>query len=141
MLVTIANGAFDAKAKSQVQSALAPENLITAAHFAVSLRTSLAKSEVDPGSVVAPRSANLASSLGSAKAALISKLSLSMIVVGVFLGAPTPNQALVSKPGTNSAMVGTSGSASNRVAVVTAKDRSLPDLMCPIDSGRTSNTT
>src|SRR5262245_41469696 len=35
-------------------------------------------------------------SLGSARAALISLLSLSMISEGVFLGAPTPNQPLAS---------------------------------------------
>jgi hypothetical protein len=68
-------------------------------------------------------------------------LSLSMIVVGVFLGAPMPTQVLVSKPAAKSATLGTSGSASDRVAVVTANDRSLPDLMCPIDSGKTSNIT
>ena len=39
-----------------------------------------------------PRSASRALILGSARAALISLLSLSMISAGVFLGAPTPNQ-------------------------------------------------
>jgi len=40
--------------------------------------------------------------LGSARPALIVSLSLSIICDGVFLGAPTPNQALASKPGTKS---------------------------------------
>jgi hypothetical protein len=70
-----------------------PENLTTLPHFSVSSAMSLAKSAVDPDSIVAPNSANLASSLGSVKTALISMLSLSMIVVGVFLGAPMPTRA------------------------------------------------
>ena len=39
-----------------------------------------------------------------------------------------PNQTLASKPGKNSPTVGISGSKSNRVVVVTAIARSLPDL-------------
>jgi hypothetical protein len=73
------------KAEVAGQSALAPENLTTLAHFSVSSTTSLAKSAVDPGSTVSPKSANLVSIFGSAKAALISMLSLSMIAAGVFL--------------------------------------------------------
>src|SRR5215813_2384759 len=38
-------------------------------------------------------------------------------------------------------MTGTSGSASERVAVVTASARSLPALMCGVDDGVTSNIT
>jgi hypothetical protein len=50
----------------------------------------------DPGSGVPPRSARRALILGSAIAALISLLSLSMISTGVFLGAPTPVIVLAS---------------------------------------------
>src|SRR5262249_35911722 len=57
--------------------------------------------------------------LGSASPALISLLSLSMIPTGVSLGAPIPNQLLASYPGTKLAIVGISGSAFERVAVVT----------------------
>ena len=76
--------------------------------------------------------------VGAYRAALISVLSLSMIAAGVFLGAPMPNQVLVSKPGTKSDMIGTSGNASERRAVHRQR---APALMCPIDSGKTSNMT
>jgi hypothetical protein len=46
-----------------------------------------------------------------------------------------------SKPGSNSPKAGISGKASERVVVVTASGRSLPDLMCPIDAGKLSNGT
>src|SRR5262245_29661300 len=78
------------------QSALAPENLITSAHFSVSVAMNLAKSEDEPGNTAAPRSANRAFSFGSARPALISLLSLSTISVGVFLGTPIPCQPLAS---------------------------------------------
>src|SRR5262245_48453033 len=69
---------------------------ITLPHFSVSSAMCLAKSAGEPGSAVAPSSAIRALILGSANAALISLLSLSTISVGVFLGAPMPNQALAS---------------------------------------------
>src|SRR5262249_36777814 len=78
------------------QSALAPENLITSAHFSVSVAMNLAKSEDEPGNTAAPRSANRAFSFGSARPALISLLSLSTISAGVSLGAPMPCSALAS---------------------------------------------
>src|SRR5262245_12515417 len=77
-------------------SAFTPENLTTLAHFAVSSTMSLAKSSGEPASVMPPRSASRAFKLGSARQALISMLSLLTISVSVFLGAPTPNQALAS---------------------------------------------
>src|SRR5438132_6856112 len=52
---------------------------------------------------------------------------------GLFLGAPSPSQSPASKPGTNSLTVGTSGSAGERAAVVTASARSFPLLTCSID--------
>src|SRR5262249_53603657 len=61
------------------QSALAPENLITLAHFSVSVAMNLAKSEDEPGNTAAPRSANRAFNFGSTRPALISLLSLSTI--------------------------------------------------------------
>src|SRR6516162_8259286 len=78
------------------QSALAPENLITLAHFSVSVTTNLAKSEGEPGNTAAPRSANRAFNLGSTRPALISLLSLLTMSAGVFLGAPMPCSALAS---------------------------------------------
>src|SRR5215468_8420473 len=76
-----------------------------------------------PKRIVTPRAASRALILGSARAALISLLGLSTISVGVFLGTPIPCQPLASKFGTNSLKVGTSGNASERVAVVTASAR------------------
>src|SRR6516165_6979733 len=69
---------------------------ITLPHFMVSSAISLAKSAGEPASTVPPRSASRDFILGSARAALISLLSLSAISVGVFLGAPMPYQPLAS---------------------------------------------
>jgi hypothetical protein len=108
------------------QSALMLAVRITLAHFSISSAINLPKSVGEPVSTVPPRSAIRAFIVGSARAALISLLSVSMILAGVFLGAPTPDQALASYPGRNSLTVGRSGSPSQRVAVVTANGRSLP---------------
>src|SRR6516165_8912663 len=75
---------------------------ITLAHFSVSSTMNLPKSVGEPVSTVPPRSASRAFIVGSARAALISLLSVSMILAGVLLGAPTPDQALASYPGRNS---------------------------------------
>src|SRR5262245_38821835 len=66
---------------------------ITLPHFSVSSAMSLPKSAGEPGSTAPPRSASRAFILGSARAALISLLRLSMISTGVPFGAPTPNQS------------------------------------------------
>src|SRR5262245_40432414 len=81
---------------SNGHSALMPANLITLAHFSVSLAMSLPKSAGEPVSPVLPSSARRSLILGSASAALISLLSLSMTSVGVLLGAPTPKKLLAS---------------------------------------------
>ena len=72
------------------QYGLAPENLTTLAHLSVSSAMSLPKSAGEPGKTVPPSSAKRAFSFASARPALISLFSLSMISAGVFLGAPTP---------------------------------------------------
>src|SRR5215475_15712551 len=69
---------------------------MTLPHFSVSSAMSLPKSADEPASTVPPRSAIRAFTLRSASPALISRLSLSMIVGDVLLGAPTPNQVLAS---------------------------------------------
>src|SRR5262249_23270904 len=125
----------------QPHSDLMPANLITLTHFSVSSAISFPKSAGDPGSATPPRSARRAFILGSSRAALTSLLSLSTISAGVALGAPRPDQLLASYPGTNSPTVGTSGSASERVAVATARARSLPALMYSIDEGMVANMT
>src|SRR5574341_1339708 len=59
---------------------------------------------------------------------------------GVPWGAHRPYQVLMLKPGRpDSATVGTSGKAEERLAVVTAMARSLPDLMNGIAEGIESN--
>src|SRR6266446_1660391 len=63
---------------------------MTLPHFSVSSAMSLPKSAGEPGSTVPSRSASRALILGSARPALISLLSLSMISAGVPFGAPTP---------------------------------------------------
>jgi hypothetical protein len=60
----------------------------------------LANSADEPVNGVVPKSASRALILGSAELAVISLLSLSMISLDVFLGAPIPFQPLASKPGT-----------------------------------------
>ena len=83
-------------ARARYQFGLMPANLTTLAHFSVSSAMNLPKSAGDPTNTVAPSSANRAFSLGSVRPALISALSFSMILVGVFRGAPIPTQALAS---------------------------------------------
>src|SRR5215470_7257575 len=122
-------------------SAFTPENLTTLAHFSVSSAMSLPNSAGESASPTSPRSASRALILGSASAALISLLSLSMISSGVSRGAPTPYHVLASNPGTKSPTGGTSGNASERIAVVTASARSLPALTCSIEDGIGSNVT
>src|SRR5215468_4057837 len=115
------------------QSALMLRARMTLPHFSVSSAMNLPKSAGEPANTVPPSSARRLLSAGSERPALISLLSFPMMSAGVFLGAPTPPQALASKPGKKSPTVGMSGSASERVAVVTASARSLPALMCSID--------
>src|ERR1700736_4068484 len=93
----------------------------TLAHFSTSSARNLPNSADVIGIGTLPTSASRAFILGSARPALISLLSLSTISAGVFLGAPAPNHTLASYPGTKSPTVGTSGNASERVDVVTAR--------------------
>src|SRR6516164_4352094 len=102
---------------------------ITLAHLSVSSAMSLPKFAEVPPITVPPTSANRALVLGSARTASISALSLLITSDGVLLGAPMPFQMIHSKPGTNSATEGMSGSASTRVGPVTASKRNLPALM------------
>ena len=69
---------------------------MTLPHFSVSSAMSLPKSAGEPGIKVPPRSASRTFSLGSARPALVSLLSLSTIPAGVFCGAPMPYQAFAS---------------------------------------------
>src|SRR5262249_33678340 len=106
-------------------SGLMPANLITLPHLSVSSAMKVPNWAGDPGNGAAPKSASRALNLGSANAVLISLLSLSTRSLGALLGALTPPQSLVSKPGTKSLTLATSGRASERVAVETARARNL----------------
>src|SRR6516162_5360143 len=104
-------------------SALMLAARITLPHFWVSSAISFPKSAGEPASTVKPRADSLACIFGSARAKLVSRLSLWTISGGVLLGVPIPYQPLASKPGRKSATIGVS---SQRVAVVTANARNLP---------------
>src|SRR5262249_55082749 len=78
------------------QSGLMLPARITLPHFSVSSAMSLPKSAGEPASALPPDSATRPLILGSARAALVSWLSLSMISAGVPFGAPRPNQTLAS---------------------------------------------
>ena len=82
-----------------------------------------------------PRSASRAFILGSARTGIDLFVELVDDFGRRVLGRADAVPALASYPGTNSPTVGTSGSASERVAVVTASARSLPALMYSIDEG------
>src|SRR6266568_2519426 len=87
---------FCAICGGQPHSDLILASRITLPHFSVSSAMSLPKSAGEPPSAVPSRWASRALNAGSASAALISLLSLSMISVGVFLGAPRPKTELAS---------------------------------------------
>src|SRR5215213_9083020 len=78
------------------QSALAPENFTTSAHFAVSSAIILVKFVDGPVSGTPPSSLKRCFKRASAIAALISALSLSATSRGVSLGAPIPYHPLAS---------------------------------------------
>src|SRR6516225_463987 len=122
-------------------SALIPAARITLPHFSVSSVISLPYSAGEPDSGVPPMSASRVLIVASARPALISRLSRSMISAGVPFGAAMPNHELASKPGTNSATVGMSGSASERLIVHTANGRSRSARIYAIDAVMVANPT
>src|SRR5262245_25848684 len=75
---------------------MSAENLTTLPHLSISSATSFPKSAGEPGMTVPPSSARRALTAASAKPAFISVLSLSIMWLGVFLGAATPYHALAS---------------------------------------------
>ena len=83
-----------------------------------------------------PSEARRAFTSASPRAWFTAALMRSTAALGVPVGASTPNQATVSKPGSDSASAGTSGRLAWRVAVVTASARTLPALICADQGGR-----
>src|SRR6516162_3853642 len=126
---------------SSHQSGVMPANLITLPHLSVSSDMNFPKAADVIGLGSAPKANSRASIIESARTALISLLSLSMIAAGVSLGAPSPYQPIASYPGTNSPTVGMFGRASERVALVTARARRVPAWMYPVDDGIGANAT
>src|SRR5580700_337511 len=73
-----------------IYSGLRFANLTTLPHFSISVAMNFWKSAGEPVITMAPKSASLPLSAGSASAALVSRLSLSTISAGVPAGAPMP---------------------------------------------------
>src|SRR5262249_54798967 len=96
-------------------SGLMPGNWITFAHFSDSVAKKAPKSGALKIIGMVPSSASRDLMVGFASPALISWLRRAMISGGVPFGTPTPAHVLASYPGTVSAIVGTSGSMSNRL--------------------------
>src|SRR5262249_49752770 len=124
---------WNVPAATERHSGLIFANLITLAHFSVSSAMSLPKSAGEPGFGTLLNAAYRDLTSGSARPALISTLSFWMISTGVPFGAPKPPTALASYPGTKSPTVGSSGSASERLTVVTASALNWPALIYPMD--------
>src|SRR5262245_2184712 len=77
-------------------SVLMPANFTSLANFSVSSAMSLPNSVGELANMPPPRLSSLVLIAGSARPALISLFSFSIIVVGVCLGAPIPNHVLAS---------------------------------------------
>src|SRR5262249_5025433 len=114
---------------------------ITLLHFSVSLTMKVSKSAEEPANMALPRSERRACTWGSARIALISLLTLATIAPALLLLRLMAHHGLASEPGPKAPAGGRSGNASKRMAVVTAKARSRPDLICSIDGGRPMNIT
>src|SRR2546422_1032575 len=101
-------------------------NLTTLPHFSVSSAMNFPKSADEPAVTVTPKSVSRALTLGSARAALISLLSLSTPSPHVPFGAAKPTHALDPYPDRKSLPAGPSGRIGDRIEVVTANGHSLP---------------
>src|SRR5215472_14049041 len=77
-------------------SGLMPANLIILPHLSASSDMNFPKAADVIGIGSAPKANSRAFIVGSARIALISLLSLSMIAAGVSLGAPSPYQPIAS---------------------------------------------
>src|SRR5215471_7455203 len=77
-------------------SGLIPANLITLAHFSVSLAISFPNSAGESGRTVAPNAVRRVFIVGSTRLALISVFSLPITSAGVRAGAPNPRKPLAS---------------------------------------------
>src|SRR4029077_7402143 len=99
---------------------------MTFAYFAISAATNFLNSLTDIGIGSTPKLSKRDLRPGSVTQTVIAALSFSMISSGVPAGAQIPYQPLAAYPGTNSAIAGISGAASDRVGVVSPIALSLP---------------
>lgn len=82
------------------------------------------------GVAALPALARAWSRSGSFRALWVSAASLCTTSAGVPAGAARPSQERTSKPGSTAEAGGTSGRVGQARALVTARARSRPDLMC-----------
>src|SRR5262249_16852829 len=113
-------------------STLMPANWITFAYLAISSATNFLKFATDIGIGSTPRLSKRDLSFGSVTQAVVAALSFSTTSSGVPVGAQIPYHPLAAYPGTNSAIAGISGAASDRVGVVTPIATSFPPPPPPI---------
>src|SRR4030081_427867 len=114
---------------------------MTGPHLSVSDFRKMANSAgVEPFGI-APSSSNRDLTDGCASAALVSALIFALTSGGGLAGTKKPNHENTSKPGTDSAMVGMSGTTATRSLVVTASPRRLPALTCEMIEGILSKMT
>src|SRR4029077_6771093 len=101
---------------------------MTASHFSVSSARDLASSAAEELSTVYALRANFSTRAGSARMLPTSPLIFCTISGGVLAGAKMPHHPLAGEPGTpDSATVGTSGVAGDRLAPVDARTRTWPE--------------
>ncbi len=121
-------------------SGLMPDALTTLPHFSTSAAIYAPKSAGVKTIGVVATPASRAFTAGLTNPALISRLSRSMTSGGVPRATPTPHHEFA-YPATVSAMVGTSGSASDRAFPATASARNVPDRIWASDPVSTSSPT
>src|ERR1700756_1478788 len=101
---------------------------MTASHFSVSVFRNFASSSGEELPTVYALRPSFSTSDGSARAVARSRLILCTISLGVLAGKKTPGHESPPYPGTpDSATVGTSGAAEDRLAPVEASTRTWPE--------------
>src|SRR5580704_970391 len=124
------------------QSALMLASWTTLAHFAISVLMRSPKCAAVSATGSKPRSCRRCFISGVATMRTISPFQRSMISCGVPIGTTTPVSVSDSWSGTPaSAMVGTSGSAADRLTLSTASPRNLPSRMLAMAGGSAVKAT
>src|SRR5262249_11681040 len=114
--------------------------LMTGAHRSISACTCISSCPGVEPTTTTPSASSLALICASASAATVSACILEMISAGVLAGTKKANHDEVSYPGPPaSAMVGPSGAAATRAAVVTPSARICPDRTSGRPEAMTAN--